>query len=148
MSKTDLYRVRETTMMMRRTLILWATGCFLIVAPLASGADAEKTRQWIEVLRSDAPVFQKARACQRLGEFGTKEAVPALASLLNHDILSAYARAGLERIPDPEAAAALRDALDQTKGTLLIGSPKWSEPPCWRWDGSQTTRLSLWFARR
>ena len=108
-------------MMMRRTLILWATGCFLIVAPLASGADAEKTRQWIEVLRSDAPVFQKARACQRLGEFGTKEAVPALASLLNHDILSAYARAGLERIPDPEAAAALRDALDQTKGTLLIG---------------------------
>ncbi len=108
-------------MMMRRMLMLLTVGCLLIVAPFATAGDTEKTKEWIEVLRSDAPVFQKARACQRLGEFGTEEAVPALASLLNDKILSAYARAGLERIPGPEAAAALRDALDQTKGKFLIG---------------------------
>ncbi len=91
--------------------IRWITGFFLIAVPVASAGAAHKTQEWIEVLRSDTSVFEKARACQQLGEFGTKEAVPALASLLNHDILSAYARAGLERIPGPEASAALRDAL-------------------------------------
>ncbi len=108
-------------MMMRCMLMLLTVGCLLIVAPSAVAGNAEKTQEWIEVLRSDAPVSQKARACQRLGEFGTKEAVPTLASLLNDKIFSAYARAGLERIPGPEAAAALRDALGKTKGKFLIG---------------------------
>jgi len=121
MFEANLNQLREMIMMMPRTLILLTVGCLLIVAPFASAGNAEKTQEWIEVLRSNAPVSQKARACQRLGEFGTREAAPALASLLNDKILSVYARAGLERIPGPEAAAALRDALDETKGKFLIG---------------------------
>ena len=101
--------------------IRWITGFFLIAVPVASPGAAHKTQEWIEVLRSDTSVFEKARACRQLGEFGTKEAVPALASLLNHDILSAYARAGLERIPGPEARAALRDAMGRTQGKFLVG---------------------------
>lgn len=72
--------------------------------------------------RSDATLFQKARACQQLGEFGTKEAVPALAALLSDPVLGAYARSGLEGIPDPSAAAALHAALPKLKGNQLIGA--------------------------
>ena len=71
--------------------------------------------------RPDASLHDKARACQQLGEFGTKEAVPALAALLNDPALGAYARSGLENIPDPSAAAALRAALTSLKGARLAG---------------------------
>ena len=58
-----------------------------------------------------SPEFQRAKACQRIGELGAKEAVPALSSLLGNDHLSAYARYGLEPIADPTADEALRAAL-------------------------------------
>ncbi|MFN7995049.1 MAG: hypothetical protein U0Q18_15685 [Bryobacteraceae bacterium] len=67
------------------------------------------------------PEFQKAKACQRTGELGVKEAVPALSALLGHEHLSTYARYGLEPIADPSADAALRAALSKVKGNLLIG---------------------------
>jgi len=89
--------------------------------PLLAVGAVDKTPEWIGVLQSSAPVFEKVRACQLLGEFGTQEAVPALAALLDHPRLSTYARNGLERIPGPEARAALRAALDQTQGRQLIG---------------------------
>ena len=122
MSETGFnYMRKNKSMYMRPMSVRCIVGLFVIAAPLASAGTAHKTQEWISVLRSDAAVFEKARACQRLGESGTKEAVPALASLLNHEILSAYARAGLERIPGPEASAALRDALDRTQGKSLVG---------------------------
>ncbi len=65
--------------------------------------------------------FQKAKACQRLGELGAKEAVPALSALLSHERLSTYARHGLEPIADPSADDALRGSLTKLKGDLLIG---------------------------
>ena len=65
--------------------------------------------------------FQKAKACQRLGELAPKEAVPALAALLDDEHLSVYARYGLEPIPDPSAGDALRAALAKLKGDRLIG---------------------------
>jgi HEAT repeat protein len=68
-----------------------------------------------------APDFQKAKACQRTGELGVKEAVPALSALLGHEHLSTYARYGLEPIADPSADEALRAALSKLKGNLLIG---------------------------
>ena len=108
-------------MMIRAIFIRLIVGFLLISAPIISAGTPHKTQEWIEILQSDTSVFEKARACQQLGEFGTKEAVPALTSLLNHNILSAYARAGLERIPGPEACAALRAALGQTQGKLLVG---------------------------
>jgi len=70
---------------------------------------------------ASSPEFQKAKACQRIGELGAKEAVPALAALLTHEHLSTYARYGLEPIADPSADEALRGGLTRVKGSLLIG---------------------------
>jgi HEAT repeat protein len=68
-----------------------------------------------------SPEFRKAKACQRIGELGAKEAVPALSALLADEHLSVYARYGLEPIADPSAGEALRAALSKLKGNLLIG---------------------------
>lgn len=65
--------------------------------------------------------FQKAKACQRAGELGPKEAVPALSALLSDERLNTYARYGLEPIADPSADDALRAGLSKLKGNLLIG---------------------------
>ena len=65
--------------------------------------------------------FRKAKACQRLGELGPKEAVPALSALLSNERLSTYARYGLEPIADPSADDALGAGLSKLKGNLLIG---------------------------
>ncbi len=68
-----------------------------------------------------SPEFQKAKACQRIGELGAKEAVPALSALLGDERLSTYARYGLEPIADPSADDALGAALSKLKGNLLVG---------------------------
>jgi len=68
-----------------------------------------------------APLFEKAKACQRLAVIGGRNAVPALAALLTDEQLSHYARYGLEPNPDPSASEALRAALSKVKGRLLIG---------------------------
>jgi HEAT repeat protein len=68
-----------------------------------------------------SPEFKKAKACQRVGELGAKEAVPALATLLADEHLSVYARYGLEPIDDSSADDALRAALSKLKGKQLIG---------------------------
>ena len=81
----------------------------------------KRTRKLIEVLQSNAAFYDKARACQQLGEFGTREAVPALAALLGDEHLCAYARSGLEGIPDPSAAEALRNAAARLTGDRLAG---------------------------
>lgn len=93
------------------------------LSPLARpAAGPAEVKNLIAVLqRPDASQHDKARACQQLGEFGTREAVPALAALLSDQALSAYARSGLEGIPDPSAAEALRSALTRVKGNLLAG---------------------------
>ena len=76
----------------------------------------------IRILTDGAsPEFQKAKACQRLGELGAKEAVPALSALLANEHLSTYARYGLEPISDPSADDALRAALPKLTGVQLIG---------------------------
>jgi HEAT repeat protein len=76
----------------------------------------------IRILKDgSSPEFKKAKACQRLGELGPKEAVPVLAALLGDEHLSVYARYGLEPIADPSADGALRDALPKLKGKELIG---------------------------
>ena len=107
---------------MSAQLALIAATLMVLLAPTARAADpTASTKNLIAVLQSDAPVFEKARACQQLGEIGTPEAVPVLAGLLTDPKLSAYARSGLEGIPDPSAAAALRDAAQKIKGPLLAG---------------------------
>ena len=76
----------------------------------------------IEILKdSNASEFAKAKACQRLAVVGDKTAVAALAALLSDSKLAHYARFGLEPISDPSADKALRDALGDLDGNLLIG---------------------------
>jgi HEAT repeat protein len=75
----------------------------------------------LETLKSDAPLDKKADACRQLAQVGTREAVPALAALLSHEKLAHRARMALEAIPDPAADEALRAALPNVKGRLLVG---------------------------
>ncbi|MCX6904261.1 MAG: HEAT repeat domain-containing protein [Verrucomicrobia bacterium] len=84
-------------------------------------SSADKQRELIAVLQSDAPPGEKAITCKKLAVYGTKDAVPALAPLLLNKELSSWARTALEVIPDPAAGDALRDAMGQAQGRLLIG---------------------------
>ncbi|MCH5374165.1 MAG: HEAT repeat domain-containing protein [Planctomycetes bacterium] len=86
-------------------------------APPSPGDEAHQ----IEILKSDAPLFDKAKACQMLAVIGTADSVPVLAALLPNPELSHYARFGLEPNPDPAVDAALRASLDQLEGGLLVG---------------------------
>jgi HEAT repeat protein len=111
-------RVRK----LARAVLLISMAVLLLNASSALSADAtEKTKKLIAVLQSDSSLFDKARACQQLGEVGTPEAVPALAALLADPHLSAYARSGLEGIAGPSAAAALREAAKTLKAPLVAG---------------------------
>ncbi len=89
-------------------------------SPLAFAADTTEA-DFIAVLQSDAPKAEKAITCKRLAVYGTQEAVPALAALLEDEELISWARIALEAIPGPEADAALRDALGKVRGRSLIG---------------------------
>jgi len=81
----------------------------------------ERETKLIAVLKSDAPLKEKASACRQLVRIGTKDAVPALAALLGDEKLSHMARYALEPIPDPAVDEALRDALGKLKGRPLVG---------------------------
>jgi HEAT repeat protein len=83
---------------------------------------AEKQRKLIGVLKSDTPPEEKAIACKQLAVCGTKDAVPALAALLSDPRLASWARIALEAIPGPAANAALRKAMGELQGKLLIGT--------------------------
>jgi HEAT repeat protein len=60
-------------------------------------------------------------ACRQLALIGTAHCVEALANLLPDEQESHLARYALQRIPDVAAAAALRHALDELEGPLLVG---------------------------
>jgi len=73
------------------------------------------------VLSTDVSRDAKDYVCRKLMLIGSAASVPALAALLAEPDHSHMARFALERIPAPEAAQALRDALPQLSGTLKIG---------------------------
>ncbi|MCR4412730.1 MAG: HEAT repeat domain-containing protein [Thermoguttaceae bacterium] len=102
----------------------------LVVVAVAATAMAAETdlmketdpARLVAVLQSaDAPLFDKAKACQRLAVIGTKDAVPVLARLLDDEKLAHYARFGLEAMPDPAVDDALRAAMDRLAGRHLVG---------------------------
>ena len=66
------------------------------------------------ILNSDAELFAKAKACQRLAIIGTSKSVPVVAQLLADPVLSHYARIALEANPSLEVDQAFRDALHST----------------------------------
>ncbi len=72
-------------------------------------------------LKSDLSRDAKDYVCRMLMMVGTAASVSALAECLPETENSHMARYALERIPAPEAAQALRDALPKLKGNLKIG---------------------------
>lgn len=94
-------------------------------AVVATSGDAAARRELetrlAAVLRSGASRAAKDFACRTLRTVGTAESVPALAALLADKDLSHMARYALERMPAPEAAAALRDALPKVSGPVKVG---------------------------
>jgi hypothetical protein len=94
-------------------------------AVLATHDDAE-ARKKLEtrlaaVLKTDVSRDAKDVVCRLLMVVGTAVSVPALAELLANAELSHMARYALERIPAPEAAQAMREALPQLGGKLKAG---------------------------
>jgi len=85
--------------------------------PLSKAAET----QLIEVVKSGASYKEKVDACHALALGGTRDAVPALATLLGDEKLNHMARYALEQIHDPAGNAALRDALGKVQGLPLIG---------------------------
>lgn len=94
-------------------------------AVIAAEADAvlraELEKRFAAVLGGDASRATKEYVCRKLMMIGTAASVTALASLLADEDQSHMARFALERIPGPEAAAALRDALGKAEGPLQVG---------------------------
>jgi HEAT repeat protein len=93
----------------------------LIILLLSAAAVFAQEDKCIAILKSDAPLNEKAAACRELARVGTKLAVPVLAPLLADEKLSHMAQYALEPIPDPSVDAALRDALGKLKGRPLVG---------------------------
>jgi HEAT repeat protein len=87
----------------------------------AAGSAKDQERALIQVLQSDAPPDQKAITCKKLAIYGTDEAVPALAPLLEDERLASWARIALEAIPGSAPDEALREAAGKLHGTLLVG---------------------------
>ncbi len=92
-----------------------------VVALLFAGTAFAREDTLLALLRSEAAPKEKADACRELARIGTRQAVPVLAPLLADDTLSHMARYALEPIADPSVDRALRQALGQLKGSLLVG---------------------------
>ncbi len=114
--------------MTRTTLRLVGLGLVapLIVGGVALGDDTRsaangREAELIAVLKSSAPLKQKADACRELSLIGTKESVEPLAAMLGDEKVAHLARYALEPIPDPAVDVALRDALGKLKGRPLVG---------------------------
>ena len=75
----------------------------------------------IEVLQAGAPLPAKEYACRQLALIGTAQCVPALAAMLTDADLLDRGLFALQAIPDPAAAAALREALNTAAGAARIG---------------------------
>lgn len=76
----------------------------------------------LAALGSEISRDAKDFVCRMLTIVGTKASAPVLAGLLESENHSHMARFALERIPYPEAAKALRDALPKLPSKLKIGA--------------------------
>ena len=93
-----------------------------VVAALGNaGARAALEARLVAVLETDASRDAKDVVCRQLRILGTADSVPTLARLLPDKDLSHMARYALERIRDPAAGTALRNALPKVSGALKAG---------------------------
>ncbi len=110
---------RVTSALIPLALILFSTASVRADGPATS---PEKEAELIAVLTSEAPASEKAIACKNLAIYGSGKAVPELAKLLGNEQLSSWSRIALEAIPGSEADEALRAAVDNLQGLLLVGT--------------------------
>ena len=89
------------------------------VGPPAPGKDLPSL---IAILKSDAPDFEKAKACQQLQITGDVSAVDSLGALLSDPHLATYARSALESIPGEASLNALHKAVTELSGQQLVGA--------------------------
>jgi HEAT repeat protein len=109
-------------MILKKRYFVWLVIFTMIAACLGNSLAADtKESDLIAVLQSNAPKSEKAITCKKLAIYGTEKSVPALAPLLADKELSSWARIALEAIPGSAADEALRKALDNLEGRLLIG---------------------------
>jgi hypothetical protein len=93
-----------------------------VAGPADTAARAELERRLAAVLAPGASQACKDYVCRKLALIGTAASVPALAPLLAAADDAHLARYALERMTCPEAAAALRTAVETTKGDLQLGA--------------------------
>ena len=93
----------------------------VIASHAAPALRKDVERRLIAALASDVSSDAKDYVCRKLAMIGSAAAVPALGGLLTDETHSHLARHALERIPGPEAAAALQGALAKVDGKLKIG---------------------------
>jgi len=86
-----------------------------------AAARQELEARLVAVLKTDVSRDAKDFVCRKLTVIGTAASVPTLAELLANRDLSHMARYALERIPAPEAAQAMRDALPKIDNALKLG---------------------------
>jgi HEAT repeat protein len=110
-------------MKIQRNLLRWPAAVAMVLTLVGWGLPALGAGQaeYLAVLKSDAPLSEKARACEALAVVGGDEAVAVLAPLLGDEPLGDYARFALAPIPGATADAAFRAALDKLDGRLLAG---------------------------
>lgn len=101
----------------------WCVGNGALLPNAADAADGRTPREQglLTVLRGEAPEAEKAVACKELAVYGSADAVPELAKLLDNERLASWARIPLEAIPDTSCDAALREAAGRLSGRLLVG---------------------------
>ncbi|MFO7906261.1 MAG: HEAT repeat domain-containing protein [Pirellulaceae bacterium] len=93
------------------------------VVTTRDNADARKDleKRLVATLKADVSRDAKDYVCRKLRVVGTAASVPALAEMLPQEENSHMARYALERMPVPDAAQALRDALPKVSGELKVG---------------------------
>ena len=93
-----------------------------VIVSLPSPADRKELEgQLLKALAVSNSVEARDYVCTKLALIGTAASVPALAALLDTEPLSTAARNVLESMPGPEAAQALRVALEKVNGLQKIG---------------------------
>lgn len=87
-----------------------------------AGARRELETKLLNLLQGGVSRAAKDFICRKLTIIGTAASVPVLAGMLADAEDSHMARYALERIPTPEAAQALREALPNLSAKLKIGA--------------------------
>lgn len=101
---------------------------FLIAVSLLHAAAADDSffavgdaKASLAILESDASIYEKSIACQKLAVLGDASSVQSLVGLVDHPKLSTYALTALAQIPGEQADSAMISAVNRLEGRPLMG---------------------------